>query len=124
MNILSKKNVALPYKFYYLPTLFLTIAGILNASYLALSHYRNYTDISYASFCAISKAVNCDTVSQSPWSVLFGIPVAFWGLIGYLFFLVFLIPVRRNTADNRPLWSILFFLALVFSLAAVSRLLR
>ncbi|MBU4035957.1 MAG: hypothetical protein KKA35_05965, partial [Proteobacteria bacterium] len=42
-----------------------------------------YTDIGYESFCAISKAINCDTVSQSPYSVFLGVPLAIWGVAGY-----------------------------------------
>jgi uncharacterized membrane protein/protein-disulfide isomerase len=82
-------------------------------------HYRNFTDISYASFCAISKAVNCDTVSQSPWSLLFNIPLAIWGLIGYGLFLIFLTPLSRNSWSNNPLWSILLLLALLYSCLAI-----
>ncbi|MBU3949567.1 MAG: hypothetical protein KJ826_15285 [Proteobacteria bacterium] len=44
-----------------------------------------YTDIGYESFCAISKAINCDTVSQSPYSVFLGVPLAIWGVAGYCF---------------------------------------
>lgn len=113
----SKKSLS--YKYYYIPALVLTLAGIADTVYLAFSHYKNYTDIAFASFCAISKAVNCDTVSQSPWSILLGIPVAFWGLAGYVLFLIFLIPVGGNSENNRPLWSVLFVLALLYSLAAV-----
>ena len=120
MKCLTKDaKVALPYQYYYIPTLLLTLAGISDTIFLSLSHYRNYTDISYASFCAISKAINCDTVSQSPWSILFNIPVALWGLIGYLLFFVILIPVRKNTEEARTLWSILFVLALLYTLTAV-----
>lgn len=118
----SKSNsptATLPYPLYYIPILILTLAGIGDTIYLAYSHYQNYTDISYASFCAISKAINCDTVSQSPWSILFNIPVAIWGLIGYLLFLIFLVPTRKNNEEERPLWSILFSLAALYSLSAI-----
>ncbi len=120
MKLLSKDTKkALPYKYYFIPVLLITLAGIGDTIYLALSHYRNYTNISYASFCAISKAINCDTVSQSPWSILFDIPVALWGLIGYLLFLTFLIPVRNKKKSASPLWAPLFVLALGYSLTAI-----
>lgn len=120
MQLLTKnKTTALPYPYYFIPILVLTLAGIGDTFYLTFSHYKNYTDISYASFCAISKAINCDTVSQSPWSIFLNIPVALWGLIGYFIFLIFLLAVRKNEENNRPFWSILFVLAILYSLSAV-----
>lgn len=111
-------NKRLPYNAYYLPILLLSVAGILNALYLSYSHYQNYTDPAYASFCAISKAINCDTVAQSPWSVVFGIPVALWGLIGYLVFLILLIPLRKPAKANLPLWSLVVVCGAGYALAA------
>jgi len=67
----------------------------LIALYSAYSHYQNYTDPLYSSFCAISKSINCDTVAQSPWSILFGIPVAWWGVLFYFFFLLILLSENR-----------------------------
>jgi len=120
MRIFTKNSKqALPFSYYFIPTLLLTLTGIGDCIYLTISHYRNYTDISYASFCAISKAINCDTVSQSPWSILFNIPVALWGLLGYILFLIFLIPTRKNRASHRPLWKILFILAALYSTSAI-----
>jgi protein-disulfide isomerase/uncharacterized membrane protein len=113
----SKKS--LPYQYYFIPILTLTLAGIADTIYLAFSHYKNYTDISYASFCAISKAINCDTVSQSPWSILLNVPVALWGLLGYSLFFIILIAARKNSENNLHLWSLLFVLALIYSLSAV-----
>ena len=109
----------LPYKYYYFPVLLLVLLGLTDTLYLALSHYRNYTDITYSSFCAISKAINCDTVSQSPWSILFGMPVALWGLFGYLLYGTILIAARKKTQDHLSLWSLLFLQGLLFSLVAI-----
>ncbi|MCI5119290.1 MAG: vitamin K epoxide reductase, partial [Candidatus Electrothrix sp. LOE1_4_5] len=69
---------------YWLAALFFATAGLLIALYSAHSHYQNYTDPLYSSFCAISKSINCDTVAQSPWSIMFNIPVAWWGVLFYL----------------------------------------
>lgn len=109
----------LPYKAYYLPVLILSIAGILNALYLSFLHYKNYTDPTYASFCALSRAINCDTVAQSPWSILFGVPVAIWGLIGYLFFTSLLIPLRKPLREIQPLWSLVVICGGGYALVAV-----
>ncbi|MFC1831321.1 vitamin K epoxide reductase family protein [Thermodesulfobacteriota bacterium] len=118
--IVHDKKRALPYQFYFIPTLVLAISGIINSLYLAVTHYRNYTDLSWSSFCAISKAVNCDTVAQSPWSIFWDIPVAIWGVFGYLLFLSVLLCVRRNIKNTFIMWSVLTLLSLLFSLAALS----
>ncbi|MDA3787951.1 MAG: hypothetical protein PF503_05615, partial [Desulfobacula sp.] len=94
------------YSFYFIPGCVLVLAGFLNALYLSVSHYRVYTDIGYSSFCAISKSINCDTVSQSRYSILLGLPVPVWGTIGY-FFLILLFSFlfyKKNT--KKRLWSI------------------
>jgi uncharacterized membrane protein/protein-disulfide isomerase len=109
----------LPYRYYYIPIFLVCLIGMLVTCYLLQSHYRNYTDMAYASFCAISKAINCDTVSQSPWAVIFGLPVALWGLFGYLLFLVLLLPLRRETHLNLPLWNLLFILGWLYSLISL-----
>jgi len=97
----------------------LTICGILISLYLSISHYRVYTDIGYSSFCAISKAINCDTVSQSPYSIFLGLPVAIWGIIGYFILLITLFlsfDVKSKKISNFPT---LFFIGLVFSFISV-----
>lgn len=109
----------LPYRVYYLPVLFLTITGIIDSAYLSLSHYRNYTDLTYSSFCAISKAINCDTVAQSSWSILFGVPVALMGLFGFTLFLLILIPLRKPRSEQLPLWSVLVVLGFLYSITAL-----
>ncbi len=109
----------LPYTAYTLPVFFLILLGIADTLYLAASHYRNYTDVDYSSFCAISQAINCDTVSQSPWSIFLGIPLAFWGLFLYLIFFILILPAMRNTKDGRYLWDLLFILALGSSIADI-----
>ncbi len=116
---MNDKISRLPYHFYFVPTLLFCLAGILVTGYLTQSHYYNYTDSTYSSFCSISRAINCDTVAQSPWSILWGLPVAIWGLFGYLLFLFLLIPLRRKITTLLPIWNILFFIALGFSCTSV-----
>jgi len=64
------------------------MAGVLDSIYLSISHYRVYTDIAYESFCAISKSINCDTVSHSPYSVFIGVLVPDRGIIKYTLFIL------------------------------------
>ncbi len=103
----------------------LCLAGLAVAAYLAVSHYRLHTDVSYSSFCAISKSINCDTVSQSPYAILWGVPIAVWGIFGYLCFFFLAAASRGRSADRRRVWTLLFLVAAGFSaysiaLAAVS----
>jgi uncharacterized membrane protein/2-hydroxychromene-2-carboxylate isomerase len=98
---------------------FLIIAGFLNALYLSISHCRAYTDISYSSFCAISKSINCDTVSQSSYSILFGMPVPIWGVLGYLLlFLLFPFLFHKKNTEKR-LWAVFFLLVTVYSIYSI-----
>jgi uncharacterized membrane protein len=79
----SNPVIPLPFPVYFWTVVVLTGLGLADAVYLSISHYRVYTDIGFASFCAISRAINCDTVSQSPYSILWGAPVPVWGIFGY-----------------------------------------
>ena len=115
----DKRIDPLPFPIYFWTIFFLTIAGIASASYLSISHYRVYTDIAYRSFCAISKDINCDTVSQSPYSIFLGLPVPIWGIIGYLFVLLFLPLARNKEAAKKRIWTLMFLVALAFSIYSV-----
>lgn len=99
---------------YTIPPTVLAFIGLLDSVYLATSHYRNYTDIGYSSFCALSASINCDTVSQSPWSILFGLPLAVWGILAYLFFLSIALQAVTTKNENFKLWDFLFFLSLLY----------
>ncbi len=116
--MVSRNQSPLPYPFYFLVTLVINLLGIATASYLCFTHYKNYTDPVFQSFCALSKAINCDTVAQSPWSILFGLPVSTWGLLGYLFFLIILLNARNNK-NFLTLWNVLLILGSLYSVMAL-----
>jgi uncharacterized membrane protein/predicted DsbA family dithiol-disulfide isomerase len=109
----------LPFSCYYYPILALIVAGLVISVYLSYSHYRNYTDIGYSSFCALSKAVNCDTVSQSPYSIFYNVPVPVWGIIGYLFLIFLVITSASNKKDRVDLWNIIFLVSVGYSLTSI-----
>ncbi|MFP4573874.1 MAG: vitamin K epoxide reductase family protein [Desulfobacterales bacterium] len=111
----AKQVTPLPYPVYFWAVAVLATAGLANSVYLALSHYRVHADVLYTSFCAISNAINCDTVSQSPYSIFLGLPVAVWGILAYGFFLALLLFAARQDADKRRIWPVLFVVALGFS---------
>lgn len=115
----EKKIKPLPFPVYFWTVAGIAMAGLADAVYLAISHYRVYTDVGYKSFCAISKSINCDTVSQSPFSIFLDVPVPIWGIAGYLFFLFLLYPARKAPPGKSRLWPTLFVMALVFSIYSI-----
>jgi len=105
----------LPYYIYLWAVALLTLVGLTDSIYLAISHYRIYTDIEYTSFCAISRAINCDTVSQSPYAIMLNMPVAIWGIIGYAFILILVFFAGSKSAGKVRIWSLIFWVTLIFS---------
>ena len=117
MKSISEKNIrTLPYKYYYLSVLVIALVGLMDSVYLAVSHYRNFVDMGYQSFCAISRSFNCDTVSQSPYAVFLGVPVPVWGIVGYSFFLFLQAFAWPEKAQKKRGWALLLLLSLVFTL--------
>ena len=115
--VLSAANQVkpLPFRLYFAAIIFLAGSGLAASIYLALSHYRVFTDIGYRSFCAISRAINCDTVSQSPYAVFINVPVPVWGIVGYTFLLIFvLLFIGHKNSTGRGL-AIVFTISSVFS---------
>lgn len=110
---------ALPFTVYFWSVAFLVIFGLLDSIYLLISHYRVYTDIGYRSFCAITRSINCDTVSQSSHSLLLGLPVPMWGIFGYTFLLLLLVFASHRRALPQRFWSIILVTAFVYSLMSV-----
>ena len=113
-NIRSEKP--LPFAIYFSTVILLGLAGLGNSIYLTISHYRVYTDIGYRSFCAISRALNCDTVSQSPYSIFMSLPVPIWGIIGFVFFLLMAAMAANKDANKQRPWALLICLSFFFSL--------
>ena len=103
-----------PFQVYFFPVLLLVFTGLIVSLYLAYSHYKNYTDLQYQSFCAISNAINCDTVSQSPYSI-FIIPVPVWALIGYALILLLLPSAWQQKGRDGRIWSLLILIALAYT---------
>jgi uncharacterized membrane protein len=63
---------------------FCTVGFLLSADLLRL-HVRVHTDPNYHSFCAVTAYVDCEEVAFSGYAVFGGLPVALWGLLGYVF---------------------------------------
>jgi uncharacterized membrane protein len=100
-------------------TLVLAIAGLGVSVYLTIAHYT--TAVSLA--CPNTGAINCEKVTTSPESSVFGIPVAVLGLAFYLFLVAIMTPWawrsgRREVALARLLSLVVgigFVLYLVYA---------
>jgi uncharacterized membrane protein len=69
-------------------TLVLAVAGLGVSVYLTIAHYT--TAVSLA--CPNTGAINCEKVTTSPESNVFGIPVAVLGLAFYVFLVAIMTP--------------------------------
>ena len=77
-------------------SLVLCIYGLGASMYLTFTHFEPK-----ALACAANATFNCEKVTQSPQSVIVGIPVAFLGLAFFVPMLVACLPVAWRTADRR-----------------------
>jgi uncharacterized membrane protein/predicted DsbA family dithiol-disulfide isomerase len=122
MAIFVKKTEQIkpfPFYVYFWTVVFFVFAGLANSIYLSVSHYRVYTDTDYVSFCALSQSINCDTVSQSLFSIFLGLPVPVWGIIGYSLFLLLSAFAGSKAAAPRRLWTLLFFVSVAFCIYSI-----
>jgi len=71
------------------------LAGIVISS-ISLYHHFAWTK---TSFCNFGESFNCDIVNRSVYSTVFGVPVAFIGILGYLLILA-LATVYRDKAET------------------------
>lgn len=68
-------------------SLLLSIAGLLTSAYLTYTHFD-----ATALVCSADSVIDCETVTTSEQSELFGIPVAFLGLAFFVFLTVICLP--------------------------------
>jgi uncharacterized membrane protein len=94
--------------------LVLCVLGIYFSAELLRLHVKVYTDPAYHAFCAVNENFDCETVAVSPYAVFAGLPVALWGLFGYLFMgglCLWGILRRKQSATTWP-FGVLFWLSL------------
>jgi uncharacterized membrane protein len=100
-------------------TLVLALAGLGVSVYLTIAHYANGVSLA----CPNTGAINCEKVTSSPESIVFGIPVALLGLAFYVFLVAIMSPwawrsARREVALARLLSLVVgigFVLYLVYA---------
>lgn len=115
----KKSKKPLHFGYYFGPVLFFVLVGLIDSIYLSFSHYKIYTDIWYQSFCAITKAINCDTVSLSNFAIFANVPVPVWGVLGYAFVLILIISGFPKIGQKPRLWSLIFLISILFCLYSV-----
>jgi len=79
-----------------LTTLVLSLIGLGASIYLTITHFDKV-----ALVCSSSGAINCEKVTSSPQSVIFGIPVAMLGLLYFVPMAALCLPAAWRTADRR-----------------------
>jgi len=75
----SARNIAL---------LVCCVAGLGVSIYLTLTHYTKVVSL----VCSNNGAINCEKVTTSPQSMVFGIPVAVLGLVFFISMFVLVLP--------------------------------
>jgi uncharacterized membrane protein/predicted DsbA family dithiol-disulfide isomerase len=119
MHANSKAATHFPGRLYSGLGLMLCAAGFAASAYLAVSHYRMYADIGYQSLCALAGSINCDSVSQSPYSIFWGLPVPVWGCLGYGGLAGLMFMTRLSVGGCRRIWTLSFLIAGLFSVISV-----
>jgi len=107
------------FRVYRLEMMALVLLGLYVSIHLAYTHYANYNILSYQSFCAITRAINCNTVAQSRFSIFMGVPVAVWGILGHLFILSVLLPGFSPKIEGKRFWPLLFVLSVIYSIISL-----
>jgi uncharacterized membrane protein/protein-disulfide isomerase len=73
---------------FLLAVVVVSLLGLGSSVYLSVLHWQVHSLPGHVSFCAISEEVNCDTVSISRYSDLFGVPVSTWAIFFYVLLIV------------------------------------
>ena len=92
---------AAPPLWFQLTTWILSLVGLGVSIYLTIAHYNTAVTLA----CPATSTVNCEKVTTSPESMVFGIPVAVLGLAFYLFLVVVNSPSAWRIAWPPLRWA-------------------
>ena len=71
--------------------LILAFIGFLTTIKLAIIYYdANFNPYALPSFCSVNEFIDCDGIAKTTESQFFGVPLAYWGMLFYLFVIVLL----------------------------------
>ena len=79
-----------------LTTLVLSLIGLGESIYLTITHFDKV-----ALVCSSNATINCEKVTTSPQSEIFGIPVAMLGLLYFVPMVALCLPAAWRSADRR-----------------------
>ncbi len=79
-----------------LTSLLLCVYGLGASIYLTITHFQPK-----ALACVTNSTFNCEKVTQSPQSEIFGIPVAMLGLVFFVPMILLCLPAAWRSADRR-----------------------
>ncbi|MFO0583565.1 MAG: vitamin K epoxide reductase family protein [Anaeromyxobacter sp.] len=91
----------------------LSLGGLVIAGMLVRVHVNAHAGLT--SFCDLGEHMSCDTVALSPYSIVLGLPIAVWGVLGYLAFTA-LSVMGLLSRKPHPTWPA----GLLFLLSAAS----
>ncbi len=98
--------------------LILSIVGFVTSMYLTNLHYLIFTGaLEDFSFCGISREVSCETVSASPYAKWFGVPLAWIGVMLYLFWSVLAFFSALKPEKNNQIITGIFLLTSAVAVA-------
>lgn len=93
-----------------------SIVGAVIAAVSTIQHMRLLREgFENASFCAVSERINCDVVNGSTYSEIWGIPIAWLGLIFYLLIVAFSVTSVLRKKDSRAT----IVISLIASISAI-----
>jgi uncharacterized membrane protein len=84
----------------------LALVGLAAATYVFVTH-----SLGYELFCPF--ATGCDAVQNSPYAVLFGIPVSLLGTLGFTAFIVLALTALRSAPARRACLRALLVLSVL-----------
>ena len=83
--------------------LIFSVLGLIISGYSLAAHY----DTNLYEVCTVNETFDCSSVNASEYSVIFGVPVAFLGIIGYaviaillLIFLVMILELINSAVEK------------------------
>jgi protein-disulfide isomerase/uncharacterized membrane protein len=59
------------------------LVGLALSGELVRLHFEALSNPAYHSYCSVNETVSCDSVTRSRYAVVFGVPLAIWGVFGY-----------------------------------------
>jgi protein-disulfide isomerase/uncharacterized membrane protein len=110
----------------WIASLVVLLIGLVLSGELVRLHFEAASNPAYHSYCSVNETVSCDTVTRSKYAVVFGVPLAIWGVFGYAVMALTAVQgLRSRSRAQTALLATLTGFSLVVSvlLAAISHFL-